>query len=155
MQNSNPQNSLLNKLPARLISGTVLIVDDVSFYGSLVTQSLNLYGFVGTIVFAPSVHEAFKKIKEVLSSNGRIDLIISDLHLSDAKGSDLAKQIRENKETENIPFILMTTDSEKKNILNALDSGVDHFVIKPIVAEKLFSSILFAWKKRNPVQDKQ
>ena len=154
MENSNPNKPKVGKLPEPLIKGTILIVDDISFYNSLVTQSLSLYGFTGTIVFAPSVHEAFTIIRDILNSGKVVDLIISDLHLSDAKGSDLAKQIRLNKVTENIPFVLMTTDSERKSILMALDSGVDHFVIKPIDAGKLLDSINFAWKKRNPIKTK-
>ncbi len=149
MENANPKNAQQIKLPSSLINGTILIVDDISFYNSLVTQSLSLYGFTGTIVYASSVKEAIEKIRISLDSGKMFDLIISDLHLSDAKGSDLVKHVRLNKVTENIPFILMTTDSEHKSILSALECGIDHYVIKPINADNLFNSIIFSWKKRN------
>jgi DNA-binding response OmpR family regulator len=145
----NTTGPVVYKLPKELINGWILIVDDISFYNSLVTQALAHFGFVGKIVFASGIQEAIEKIREHLNQGIVFDLVISDLHLSDGKGMDLIRNIRLNESTQNIATILMTTDSEKKTIMLALELGADHFVIKPIVVDKLYSAIIFAWNKRH------
>jgi two-component system chemotaxis response regulator CheY len=137
------------QLPKELINGWVLIVDDISFYNSLVTQALTQFGFVGKIFFASGIQDAVEKIRQHLNQGIVFDLVVSDLHLSDGKGVDLIRNIRLNEATQNITTILMTTDSEKKNILLALELGADHFVLKPLVVEKFYSAIIFAWNKRH------
>jgi DNA-binding response OmpR family regulator len=138
-------------LPEAMISARILIIDDINFYGSLVKQVLDNHGFEGVVEYATSIKSAVDKIKESLQENRPFDLIITDLHLPDGKGTHLAKKIRTNKQMENIPIIIISTDSAQAQIINAItEFGIDTYLVKPLDSDDFFEKIKFAWNKRHP-----
>jgi len=68
-----------------------------------------------------------------------IDFVILDWNLSTAiTGLDLLKAIRSTEELKNIPVIMITGDSDKMNVIEAIKNGANDFASKPI-DPKLFS----------------
>ena len=64
-----------------------------------------------------------------------IDLIITDVNMPILNGLDMIKEIK--KINLNIPIIVATAFSNKEYLLEAIDIGVDKYVLKPIDIAKL------------------
>lgn len=75
---------------------------------------------------------AFEMIKNELP-----DLIVSDLMMPEMDGMALLRAIRSNKETEDIPFILLTAKAGDENRLAGYAEKADAYITKPFMAEEL------------------
>jgi len=73
--------------------------------------------------------ELFRKYEK------EIDLIITDVNMPILNGLDMVKEIK--KININIPIIVATAFSNKEYLLEAIDIGVDKYVLKPIDIAKL------------------
>ncbi|MGB5919468.1 EAL domain-containing response regulator [Arcobacter sp.] len=73
--------------------------------------------------------ELFKKHEE------EIDLIITDVNMPQMNGLDMIKEIK--KINPNIPIIVATAFSNTEYLLEAIDIGVDKYILKPIDMKKL------------------
>jgi two-component system chemotaxis response regulator CheY len=73
----------------------------------------------------------------------QVDFILCDWNMSTKMtGLDLLKQIRELEKTKNTPFIMVTSESDKSSIIEALKSGANDFVGKPIVQNVFKEKVL-------------
>ena len=67
----------------------------------------------------------------------RPDVIVLDYSLPDLVGTDVARRLRQAPSTSNIPIIMMSSDSDGSTELEALRSGADEYIRKPIDPEAL------------------
>jgi response regulator RpfG family c-di-GMP phosphodiesterase len=68
-------------------------------------------------------------------------LVISDIMMPEMNGYELCKEIKSNKNTGNIPVILLTALSDTEEIIKELSYGADSFISKPCNEEYLISQI--------------
>lgn len=68
-------------------------------------------------------------------------MAIIDYRLPDMSGLSVCKNIRGNKENDNVKLILFTADDRENIRLKALDSGVDHVVVKSPDAGEIVSLV--------------
>lgn len=122
----------------------ILVVDDVSFYYSLVRDHLQLLGHVGQLYKANDVPEAISELKKYRGTEGEIGLIISDLNMPKHSGLDFIKTIRGSKNYKDIPFILFTSESESTEIIEAIQAGANGYLIKPWEASELKEKLISA-----------
>ncbi|EAY25692.1 response regulator [Microscilla marina] len=104
----------------------ILIVEDMQAVRNVVANALNEY----EIVTASYGLEALKILDESPSS---IDLILSDYNMPNMSGMKLLTKIREhtNADIANIPFIMLTTESDIKKKKKAKDAGLTDWIEKP------------------------
>jgi signal transduction histidine kinase len=69
------------------------------------------------------------------------DLVISDIVMPEMDGYELCSQLKQNKETKEIPVILLTQLSNPEDVIKGLQSGADNFISKPYSDEFLFERI--------------
>jgi diguanylate cyclase (GGDEF)-like protein len=74
-----------------------------------------------------------------LKHEDEIDLIITDINMPILNGLDFIKQIKEI--NVDIPVIVTTAFSNKEYLLEAIDIGVDKYVLKPIDITKLLQAM--------------
>ena len=97
----------------------------------------------------------YEQAIEVLK-NHHVDLVLIDIILaSDKTGIDLGKHIRQNY---NIPFIFVTSNSDKATVENAKTVKPDGYLVKPFEQQDLYTSIEIAlsnfnYSKKNQVAD--
>jgi len=73
---------------------------------------------------------------EVFKENQHlIDLIITDVNMPNMNGLEMARQIKEI--NSNMPIVVATAFSNSEYLLEAIDLGVDKYVLKPINVKKL------------------
>ena len=103
----------------------VLIVDDSFEMGRVLQSALLTIDRSWKIVLVPSAEEAMLE-----TSTGKLDLMISDIHLPGISGIELVKKIRERQQTMKVIMITGLTDSKIEK--EARLAGADFFLRKPI-----------------------
>ena len=63
---------------------------------------------------------------------------------------EFLKKCRASPEYVNLPFILITTESEKGAVIEAAVSGVSGYIVKPFNLETLTKRLKEAFKKHHP-----
>lgn len=88
----------------------------------------------------------YEQAEEVLKSK-EVDLVLIDIILaSDKTGIDLGKHIRENY---NIPFIFVTSNSDRATVENAKTVKPNGYLVKPFEQQDLYTSIEIALSSFN------
>ncbi|WP_163422061.1 LytR/AlgR family response regulator transcription factor [Flagellimonas sp. CMM7] len=88
----------------------------------------------------------YEQAVEVLKNN-HVDLVLIDIILaSDKTGIDLGKHIRE---VYNIPFIFVTSNSDRATVENAKTVKPDGYLVKPFEQQDLYTSIEIALSNFN------
>ncbi len=68
-------------------------------------------------------------------------LILLDIMLPDEDGLTIIKKLREGKETQNIPVIMVTAKTSEIDKVKGLDSGADDYMTKPFGVMELISRV--------------
>lgn len=113
----------------------ILVVDDYLTMRRIVRSTLSQLGF-SNIQEAKDGVEALEKINA-----NKFDLIISDWNMPNMMGIDLLKAVRSNEKLKSVPFIMVTAEAEKENIIEAAKAGVSNYVLKPFTADSLSEKI--------------
>ncbi|QWX85468.1 response regulator [Cellulophaga sp. HaHaR_3_176] len=88
----------------------------------------------------------YEQAVEVLKTK-QVDLVLIDIILaSDKTGIDLGKHIRENY---NIPFIFVTSNSDRATVENAKTVKPNGYLVKPFEQQDLYTSIEIALSSFN------
>ena len=84
------------------------------------------------------------------------DLIVLDLELPRVSGFDVARRLRANPETQDIPLIAATGYSHLRQLDRAREAGFDQIVVKPcdpdMLVEEIERLLLHAERCRDPAQ---
>lgn len=108
----------------------ILLVDDCST--SLLFLELLLRGQDFEIVKARDGAEALDLI-----AAGRPDLVLMDLQMPDLSGLDVVRALRERDETRGIPVVLVTVCGDVASRDEAMRSGCQGYLTKPVTAAEL------------------
>ena len=109
----------------------VLVVDDFATMRRIIKNVLKQLGFT-KVLEADDGTTALEILKE-----NKVDLIISDWNMPNMTGLDLLKTIRGEKTTQSIPFLMVTAEAQKDNVIQAVQSGVSNYLVKPFTAEAI------------------
>lgn len=69
------------------------------------------------------------------------DLILLDIMLPDEDGMSILRRLKANKDTEDIPVIMLTAKTAELDRVNGLESGADDYICKPFGVMELLSRI--------------
>lgn len=118
--------------PEELFDVSLLIVDDDIASGLYISQIL--CKFVKNIYTAGDGEEGINIYK-----NKPIDLVISDIDMPNLNGIEMSRQI---KNINHSAYIIMTTAVDNKDaIIEAIDIGINKYIIKPIDKDKLITAV--------------
>ena len=119
----------------------VLVVDDFATMRRIVKNVLKQIGFT-KIVEADDGSTALAVLK-----NDKVDLIISDWNMPKVTGLELLKAVRGDDSMKNIPFLMVTAEGQKDNIVQAVQAGVSNYVVKPFTPETIQEKLEQMFKK--------
>lgn len=108
----------------------ILLVDDMKGVRILVARLLKQLGYEN-ITEAAEGHEAYANLEHAFGANNPVGLVLCDMRMPGIDGLQLLKKMKENPNFDKIPFIMLTAESDKEAIVNAIRSGVDDYIIKP------------------------
>ncbi len=110
---------------------TVLVVDDFSTMRRIVRNILRDLEFKN-ILEADNGQSAL----DVLSTQ-EVHLIVSDWNMPKMTGLELLKSVRSNEKIKDLPFLMVTAESQKENIVEAVKAKVSNYIVKPFTAATL------------------
>lgn len=125
----------------------ILVVDDMVAMRIRVINQLKSMGFVN-IEQAGDGQEAFSILEKKKSENTPIDLIISDWNMPVMEGIDFLNKVRSSVAFAQLPFIMVTAEGEKQQVIKALKSGVSDYLIKPVSQEVLEKKLSGMWNRQ-------
>jgi DNA-binding response OmpR family regulator len=111
---------------------SVLIIDDDVDFLMMLSIILNNKGFKVRCLLDGEDH-AF------LEYASRSDIVLIDIMLPGVNGCDLGRQLKSDSQTEGVPVILISGDSEGQRI--SKDAGADAFIRKPFALSSLLRKI--------------
>ena len=116
----------------------ILIAEDVFLNMVLIKAMLADLGFNSDIIEAKNGIEAIEKYQKMSP-----DLILMDVHMPEMDGIGATKKIREIEllSGKNVPIIALTAGALKEEKENCFASGMNDFLTKPLVPEKIMAMI--------------
>ena len=113
------------------LSMKVLVVDDFATMRRILKNILKQIGF-SNIAEADNGKTALAELKKE-----QFDLILCDWNMPEMSGLELLQKIRSDDELMDTPFVMVTAEAQKDNILEAVKAGVNNYVVKPFTAETI------------------
>ena len=113
----------------------ILVVDDFSTMRRINKNLLRQLGY-SNIVEADDGTTALQKLHDE-----KIDFVVSDWNMPKMTGLELLKSVRADEKLKDIPFLMVTAESEKDRVIEAVKAGVNNYVVKPFTAETLKEKI--------------
>jgi two-component system chemotaxis response regulator CheY len=108
-----------------------LIVDDFSTMRRIVRNLLKEIGF-------GNAEEAEDGVAALnLLRNGKFDFIVSDINMPNMDGFALLKNVRADENLKGIPFLMVTAEAKKEDIVNAAQNGANGYIVKPFTKATL------------------
>lgn len=128
-------HSVLRKMRA-------LVVDDHPVVRGLLLHDLRKMGFA-EVYGASNGKDALAQLEDCY-----FDFIFSDWKMEPISGIELLKEIRNDSRFKKIRFIMVTVNSEVRHVTEAMENGVDAYIIKPFTREVLGDKVRFILLQR-------
>jgi two-component system chemotaxis response regulator CheY len=119
-----------------------LVVDDFSTMRRIMRNLLKESGF-------PQVEEAedgavaLQKLRKE-----KFDFILSDIHMPNVGGLQLLAEVKKDEKLRHIPFLIVTAETRKDDIVLAAQLGAAGYVVKPFTKAVLEAKVIFILKKQ-------
>ena len=120
----------------------ILLVDDSRTIRNIQKNVLAKLGYEDVMEASDGV-EALGVIGQT-----RPDLVLVDWNMPNMDGITLVRKIRET--DKQLPLIMVTTEAEKRRVIEAIQAGVNNYVVKPFTAETLGEKINATLSKLQP-----
>ncbi|MGM9994043.1 MAG: response regulator transcription factor [Candidatus Avigastranaerophilus sp.] len=122
----------------------ILVVDDDEAINELIRFNLELSGY--KVICAFDGNRGYALAKQELP-----DAIVLDVMMPEVDGYTVAKRIRENQNTKDIPIIMLTALNMLQNKVQGFNIGVDDYLVKPFEIEELLVRIKALLKRTNQI----
>ncbi len=127
-------------------SAKFLIVDDFATMRKIIEKMLAEMGYAN-VEEAADGQQAVLMLQKAASSSQPFDMVICDWNMPGLSGLEVLKICRDNQNLKNLPFIMVTCESEQSNILEAAHLGVSDYAVKPFSSKVFEAKVQKAWKK--------
>ena len=117
------------------LSKPILVVDDIQPARETIINILKVLGYKNFLQ-ASNGKEAIEILKKE-----DVSFIISDWKMPVLNGLELLKWVRANSKTKDIPFLFITSKSDKEDIAQAAEEKVTDFIVKPIEIQTFIEKI--------------
>ncbi|NLY64501.1 MAG: phosphate regulon transcriptional regulatory protein PhoB [Alcaligenaceae bacterium] len=125
------------------MASTILVVEDEPAIQELISVNLSFAGH--KVLRALDAEQA-----KILINAELPDLILLDWMLPGASGLTLARSLRSNERTKEIPIIMLTAKSAEEDKVEGLESGADDYITKPFSPKELMARIKAVLRRRAP-----
>ena len=125
------------------MSRKILVVEDETPIREMISFVLEQNGF--NAVEACDIEQALAQIHDPYP-----DLILLDWMLPGGTGVSLAKKLKQNEYTRNIPIIMLTARSDEDDKVKGFEAGVDDYVTKPFSPKELIARIKAVIRRVSP-----
>ncbi|MFC6839195.1 chemotaxis response regulator CheY [Xanthomonas theicola] len=109
----------------------ILIVDDFSTMRRIVKNLLGDLGFTNTAE-AEDGNSALAALR-----SAPFEFVVTDWNMPGMTGIDLLRNIRADDKLKHLPVLMVTAEAKREQIIEAAQSGVNGYIIKPFTAQTL------------------
>ena len=113
----------------------ILAVDDSPTMRRIIINTLKRAGFTD-VIEAGDGKEAMAKLKVET-----VNFVITDWNMPEMDGLTFVKTIRSDAALKDLPVLMVTTRSVKDDIVEALQAGVNNYIVKPFTPDTLKEKI--------------
>ena len=121
----------------------ILIIEDERPIREMIAFGLRRAGF--TVREAEDVKSARAQLVD-----RRPDLLLIDWMLPDTSGLELARSLKRDRETAELPIIMLTARAEEGDKVAGLDGGADDYITKPFSPRELLARIQAVLRRGPP-----
>jgi two-component system phosphate regulon response regulator PhoB len=121
----------------------ILIVEDEKPIRDMIAFGLRRAGY--TVREAEDCGEARSRI-----ADSRPDLLLVDWMLPDQSGLELTRFLKRNKETQDLPVIMLTARADEHDKVAGLEGGADDYVTKPFSPRELLARVQAVLRRTSP-----
>ncbi|MFA7278470.1 MAG: phosphate regulon transcriptional regulator PhoB [Sterolibacterium sp.] len=125
------------------MAANILVVEDEPAIQTLIAANLKRAGH--NVLMAVDAESALKQVNQVLP-----DLILLDWMLPGMSGIDLARKLRGEQRTKEIPIIMLTARSDENDKVLGLETGADDYITKPFSPRELLARTKAVLRRRAP-----
>ena len=108
-----------------------LVVDDFSTMRRIVRDLLKELGFTN-VDEAEDGAVALSKLRD-----GNFEFVVSDWNMPNMDGLTLLQNVRADARLKTVPFLMITAEAKKENIIAAAQAGASGYIVKPFTAATL------------------
>jgi CheY-like chemotaxis protein len=113
----------------------VLVVEEDAAVRGMVIAALRTAGY--RVCGAQSAEEALEQLRD-----SAVSLVITEQHLPGLSGQDLCRQLRRDGRLRTVPILLLTLQSSRDHLVQALQAGADDVLCKPFRVRELTARAL-------------
>lgn len=113
----------------------ILLVDDSDTMRKLIRRILRQLDFEYIVEAADGV-EAWEVLQRT-----HVDFIVSDWNMPRMTGIDFLRKVRESEKFGHLPFLMVTAEAQKTNVIEAIEARVSNYIVKPFNAHTLQAKI--------------
>ncbi len=125
------------------MAAKILLVEDEPAIQELLAFNVTQCGFQA--IQASDAGSALAQIGRELP-----DMILLDWMLPGTSGVELARRLRADQRTRNIPIIMLTARTDERDKVLGLESGADDYITKPFSPRELMARIRAVLRRRTP-----
>lgn len=125
------------------MAATILVVEDEPAIQELIACNLELAGH--RTLRAENAEQALDMVRSELP-----DLVVLDWMLPGMSGVDLARRLRAERRTHEVPVIMLTARADEQDKLLGLDAGADDYLTKPFSPRELNARVKAVLRRRAP-----
>ena len=125
------------------MTANILLVEDEPAIQELLAFNVAQCGY--NAIKASDAAEAMAHINRALP-----DLILLDWMLPGTSGIEIARRLRADARTRNIPIIMLTARGDERDKVLGLESGADDYMTKPFSPRELMARIRAVLRRRTP-----
>ena len=123
-----------------------LIADDTKTIRAMLRDILAKLGF-HDVYEAEDGQQALIMMKTALAEKNPFQFIICDWNMPGFTGLDLLEARNSDPHFRNVPFLMITIESERDYVLRAVAMGVSDYVVKPFSENTLRTKLLSIWNR--------
>lgn len=112
----------------------IYVIDDDEQLLRMVGLMLERGGHTVTLISNPL--DGLEQIK-----SDKPDLLVLDVMMPNMSGHDIAREIRSDKNLEDIPILVLTARSQEIDRTTAIKSGADDYLSKPVTSQELIERV--------------
>ena len=127
-------------------AGKVLVVEDEADVAEMIRYNLGREGY--EVRLAATGTDALRQVKEV-----RPDLILLDIMVPHLNGWEICRRLRQDRETQAIPVIMVTGRVEEGDKVLGFEMGADDYVTKPFSPRELVARVTGVLRRANGVPE--
>lgn len=122
----------------------ILLAEDTDVTRAIIHKMIYKLGYTNVVQVADGI-AAKKELERAVVLKKPFQLVISDWNMPELSGVALLRFVRSERRLANLPFLLLTSNNEKDQVLEAIRAGVTAYVTKPFSIDVLEKKLLDAW----------